>query len=331
MAREFPEPKYAVEGVLPEGVTVFAGRPKLGKSWCGLGIAVAVACGGYALGKIPVERGDVLYLALEDGERRLQIRLRKMLAGGSVPSNLDFATEWRKLDAGGLDDLEDWIKSHPEARLVVIDTLKRVRPAERRMGRLYDGDYDAIAPLGDVARKYGVAVVVIHHTRKVEGDDPLDLVSGTTGLTGAADGVMVLKRSRGQMDAELHATGRDFEDKQLALRWDETTCQWNTVGSVEEFQLTRERREVVDLLKKVGGMTPKDVAEALNKKRGTVRKLLCDMSSDGQIRKDETGRYVATKKSSNGGNTLFNGDEESVTDVTAVTVDCEAIGEAFGF
>ncbi|HEX8281896.1 MAG TPA: AAA family ATPase [Pyrinomonadaceae bacterium] len=329
LAQHFPEPRYAVEGVLPEGVTVFAGRPKLGKSWCALGIAVAVACGGHALGTIPVERGDVLYLALEDGARRLQKRLRKMLAGGSTPSNLDFATEWRRLDAGGLDDLEDWLRSHREARLVVIDTLKRVRPAERRAGRLYDGDYEAVAPIGDLARKYGVAVVVVHHTRKADGEDPLDLVSGTTGLTGAADGVMVLKRSRGQADAELHATGRDFEDKQLALRWDVPTCQWVVVGSVEEFQLSRERREVVDLLKKVGSMLPKEIAEALNKKGGTVRKLLSDMLQDWQVCRDEAGRYSVSQNNGNtgnGSNTLFDGGNGGVTAVTAVTADFEDWG-----
>jgi DNA-binding transcriptional ArsR family regulator len=251
-----------------------------------------------------------------------------------VPSRLDVATEWQRLDAGGLDDLEGWLKAHPEARLVVIDTLKRVRPAERRMGRLYDGDYEAVAPLGDLARKYGVAIVVIHHTRKAVGADPLDLVSGTTGLTGGADGVMVLQRSRGQAEAELLATGRDFEEKALALRWDGVTGQWMAVGSVEEVNLSRQRREVIDLLNAEGGMTPKAIAEALSKKDGTVRKLLFDMSSDGLVRKDESGRYVVDKKFGNGGNggkTLLDKGDEAVTGVTDVTVDCEAIAEALGF
>jgi hypothetical protein len=111
-------------------------------------------------------------------------------------------------------------KEHPQARLIVVDTLKRVRPVEHLKERIYNTDYDAVGPLGDLARKYGVAVVVIHHTRKMYSPDPLDLVSGSLGLTGAADGVLVLKRARGEADATLHATGRDYEDKEIALKFD---------------------------------------------------------------------------------------------------------------
>ncbi len=152
MAKEFPEPKFAIPGLLSEGVTLFAGKPKLGKSWCGLGMALAVASGGHALGTIPVEQGNVLYLALEDGERRLKDRLQKITGNGSVPEELEFATTWSRLNEGGLEQLEKWLIEHPNARIIFIDTLKRVRPQERGNRQLYDSDYDAIAPLGDLAR-----------------------------------------------------------------------------------------------------------------------------------------------------------------------------------
>ncbi len=333
LEKVFPEPKYAVEGILPEGLTVFVGKPKLGKTWCVLGIAIAVASGGRAIGKIPVEEGDVLCLGLEDGARRLQNRLKMLLNGGHCPQRLDIATNWRRLDEGGLDDIEGWLQEHPEARLVIVDTLKRVRPPEQRGGRLYDDDYNTIAPLGDLAKEYGVAVVVVHHTRKLESEDPLELVSGSNGITGAADGVLVLKRAtRGGTDAELYATGRDFEDKALALTWDKATCQWIIVGDADEHRLSQERQEIIDLLRNVGiAMMPKEIAEALNRKDGSVRKMLFDMTRDGQVKNDGSGRYSLPSKFSNNGNgsnsinnrnsfsPLFDNKVGSVTGVTDVT------------
>lgn len=290
MTRVFAPVRWAVTGLLLEGVIIFAGRPKLGKSWLALNIAVAVACGGRALGAIEVEAGPVLYLALEDGERRLQDRLRKTLTGGAIPENLFLATEWKRFDDGGLLLLKEWLIDHPDARLIVIDTLKRVRPHERGSERLYNADYDAIGPLTDLAHAYGVSVLVIHHTRKMDSDDPLDLVSGSFGLTGAADGVLILKRARGQCDAVLHATGRDFEDKELALRWDAELTGWRMLGDAAEYKLSNERREVIALLKQSGPLAPKVVAESLGRTPGACRKLLCTMHRDGELR-SSGGRY----------------------------------------
>lgn len=331
LAKEFPEPKYAVEGILPEGVAILVGKPKSGKTWCSLGIAIAVSSGGRALGQIPVEKGNVLCLGLEDGARRLQKRLKILLNGEQCPQRLDIATDWRRFDNGGLDDIEEWLKNHPEARLVIIDTLKRVRPSDNRGGRLYDDDYDAIAGLGDLAKQYGVSIVVIHHTRKLESGDPLELVSGSNGLTGAADGVLVLQRVRGKADAELFSTGRDFEDKELALKWDKDLCQWNLLGEAEEYRLSEERREIIDLLRKSPTpMSPKEIAEILNRKDGAVRKMLFDMTKDGQVKNEGGGRYSLPSNFGNSGNngnfknnngkTLFD-TEESVTSVTDVTED----------
>jgi biotin operon repressor len=301
MAKDFPEQRYAVEGLLSEGVTIFAGKPKLGKSWCGLGIALAVASGGKALGSIPVEQGNVLYLALEDGQRRLKKRLELMTGyGGEIPKDLDFATTWNRLDDGGLEQLESWLSERPKARIIFIDTLKRVRPKDSNR-QLYDSDYDAIAPLGDLARKYGVSIVLIHHTRKQEAEDPIDMISGSTGLSGSADGVLVLTRARMSVQCKLHVIGRDNEDKELMLDWDKGTFGWTLAGDAEQFDLSPERKAIINLLllDSPVRLSPKEVAKTLNKSEAATRKTMNRMQNDGQIDNDGSGNYTVIKKNNN--------------------------------
>lgn len=216
LALELPSVRWAIPDILPEGVTLLAGKPKLGKSWMAFGLSIAVASGGVALGTKPVERGDSLYLALEDNERRLQRRLRKMLAGSSAPERLHITTQWSRLDDGGVEALEGWLKAHPDARMIVIDTLAKIRPRQRGQN-VYAEDYAALEKLLPLAAEHGVAILIVHHLRKGGADDPMDEISGSTGLSGGVDGALVLKRDRGQGDAYLHVDGRDIEEP--AERW----------------------------------------------------------------------------------------------------------------
>lgn len=249
LARDFPAPKWAVNGLLSEGATVFAGAPKAGKSYLALGLAIAVATGGRALGSLPVEQGDVLYLALEDGDKRMQKRLKSMLNGGVVPQRLTFAYKFPRLDEGGLEAIEEWLKAHREARLVVVDTLKRVRPLERKIKRVYDGDYDAVSPLNELGQQYGVSIPIVHHTNKLSGnEDWFDSISGSLGLSAAVDNAMLLRRARREQQGTLYVAGRDIDDKALEVQFDGVISGWRLLGDA----LSSLARKILSWLNEAG-------------------------------------------------------------------------------
>jgi hypothetical protein len=298
MAQELPPIRWAVPGIMSEGLALLAGKPKLGKSWLALGIAGAKASGGVALGTIPVERGQVLYLALEDNRRRLQKRLGKILGDSPAPPGLHIATEWPRTDEGGAELIGDWLALHSENPLVVVDILKRIRPQSPHNRSVYDADYEAMESLQKVAGEHGAAILVVHHTRKLAASDPVDEVSGSTGLSGGADSILVLKRDRGKADAYLHVTGREIEEEaELALRWDANLASWSLVGDAEEYRLSEERRDVLTALRSASGaMSPKEIAEALDKSHGSVKVLLGEMVKAGQVANPSYGKYSLPDK-----------------------------------
>jgi len=304
MARDIPPARFIAPGLIAEGLTIFAGNPKLGKSWLMLGLGLAVAFGGAWLGSVFVERGDVLFLALEDNERRMKTRLAKCLQGQEAPENFHYATEWRRIDEGGVSDLEAWLKEHPNARLVVVDTLQKVKPRRRSAGNVYEQDSDDVGALKALADRYGVAIVCIHHRRKgSEGGDDLEAVSGSYGLTGAADGILSLKRERGRSDAVLTATGRDLEEeKELALRFDSTLGAWALLGDAEEYRMSEERAKVAAAIRDAGEpLTPKGIFDlGAAKSHETARFLCSKMAREGQLTALGGGRYCLAE----GGNFL---------------------------
>jgi RecA-family ATPase len=194
--RQFPELRYIVPGLLPEGLTILAGGIKLGKSWMTMDWAYAVASGGSALGNILCDQGDVLHLALEDNERRLQRRQQVLMGDGPYPDRLEFNCSWPRLDDGGIEEIEAWANSVSNPRLVVIDTLKMVRRSQRNSEALYDFDYSTAEPLRELAGRFGIAIVVVHHLNKRrDTDDPFDQVSGSNGLSACADATLILDRT----------------------------------------------------------------------------------------------------------------------------------------
>lgn len=299
IALQLPPVGWVVPDLLPEGVTLLAGKPKLGKSWMAFGLSVAVAHGGVALGTRHVEQGEVLYLALEDNKRRLQQRLNKLLNGGGAPAGLHLSIEWPRADEGGVDYLREFLDTHPGCRLVIIDTLARFKTRTTGRRSQYDEDRDAVDPLAPVAAEYGAAIVLVHHLREAESDDPLDMIHGSAGLTGGVDGALVLKRDRGRADAFLHVDGRDIEQPaELALQFDQNAATWAIAGDAEEYRLSESRAAILRVLEDADeALGPKEIAAILADQGrkigyGTVRERLSHMVRDGQARNLGRGQYV---------------------------------------
>jgi len=293
MGVELPEPRWAVPGILAEGANMLAGRPKLGKSFLAFNLAIAVASGGKALGSIQVEKGEVLYLALEDTKRRLKRRMKMMLRGEPVPQGLYLVTSWPHMGAdGGEQALEAWIRDHPDLRLVIIDTLGYLRGTRDPKAQLYDEDVETIRKLKSIADRHSICILIIHHVRKSTSDDPLEMVSGTHGLTGTLDTVTVLARDRCDLDGSLFVTGRDVDEERYALRFDANLGTWALVGTEEERLKSRERESVLRVLMHTPEpMTPAQVAKVLEKNRNTVKQLMWTMASEGEILSVGEGKY----------------------------------------
>jgi len=297
--RNFPDVREVIPGLLPVGLTVFAGSPKIGKSWLALGSSWAIAAGGCVLGQFRVERGRVLFLGLEDSPRRLRDRLRRIGNGMKPPDGLDV------LDTDSLDrelirnpsallaELDHHVKANTNCRLIVIDTLGRIRRATSRQSDLYQHDTDFLGNLQAWAQMNQVAVLALHHTRKADSpEDVFDTVLGTRGVTGVADATWVLRRVRGQGDATLAVTGRDIEECDLGVRWDPSICTWAIVGAADELRLSSARREIIGVLRTSGKpMKPADIARELGKPNPSIRFLLHMMLKDGDVVNDE-GRYL---------------------------------------
>jgi AAA domain/Bifunctional DNA primase/polymerase, N-terminal len=290
----FAPVRYVLHGFIPEGLSILAGKPKIGKSWLMLDLSVAVAGNRFTLGTMKPAHGDALYLALEDNQRRLKRRMEKLLPMGSTPwpERLTLKTEWRRVDQGGLDDIEEWCASVPEPTFIAVDTLEKIRPLTNSKGQAYSADYQAIQGLQKIAGKFGIAIGVTHHLRKMEADDPFDTVSGTLGLSGAADTLLILKRQSGAFT--LYVRGRDVEESETALQFNKDSCRWSVLGAAADVHRSAERAKIIAALAKAGSdglSVPELMAAIESSNRHAIDTLLYKMKETGEIARVRRGVY----------------------------------------
>jgi hypothetical protein len=303
-AMTFDPVRFLVRNLIPnEGVTLVVAKPKSGKSWLILDLALACTMNRYTLGEIMPLQGSVLYLALEDSLRRLRSRCDKLLPPDvkDWPDTLTLATEWRRVDQGGLDDIRNWVLAERAAgrsvAFVAVDVLKMIRPATNKAKPAYESDYEALTGLQKLARDLTIAILVVHHTRKADSDDLLDKVSGTFGLTGAADTILVMeKRSSGWL---FDVRGRDVSSDELAAEFHKETCKWTILGNAGEVHRSAERNTILAIFRDAGApMNAKDVTECLSHvtqgqshSHVAVRQILLRMAQSGLLQREKRGLY----------------------------------------
>jgi hypothetical protein len=307
--QDFPPLLYAVPGVIPEGFTLLAGAPKAGKSYLALGLLLARASGGHALGRTPVGAPRrVLYVALEDGDRRMQARCRDILANAHRPDDPIpelFCYLTRVAPGTIVATVEAFLDTFPDTAFVVIDTLGKVMPAPLPNETTYGRDYRVGGRLKAITdARPGLAVVALHHDRKAVSDDFVERVSGTNGLAGAADTVIVLARKRQSRDGLLMVTGRDVAEGEYALTMSgDGTWQLDGADLADAAKTARQRAEanalsdfstdVLAFVRQGGadGVARKEVAQRFG---AHVDKYLSRLVEAGRIERAGRGRYRST-------------------------------------
>lgn len=209
LATPMSKTMFIVDGLIPQGVNVLSGAAKIGKSWLMLWLGLQVSQGLPVWG-IPTMHCDVLYLCLEDTQRRIKDRLFDLT--NDPPRSFHLTVTCGLIGNGLEEEIINFLEDFPKTKLVIIDTLQKVRDSKGSTGKtgMYGNDYDDISAIKKIADEHNISIILVHHLRKLkDGDDPFNEVSGSTGITGAADTNYVLKRKRSSRDATLLACGRD--------------------------------------------------------------------------------------------------------------------------
>lgn len=236
-----PPTKFLVDKILPEGTSMICAPSKIGKSWFVLDMGLAIASGTSFM-KYTTNQNGVLYLALEDSLTRLKDRMNKILCFTQPPKSFYFATKAPTLDNNLLDEIDKLINVHPEIKLIIIDTLQKIRGLSQGREAAYAQDYREMGTLKDYADTHNISIFFVHHTRKMKDEsDPFNMVSGTNGIMGVADTIFtMLKEKRQDKNAILHITGRDVEQVSDVVSFNTCTWRWETIGSQEQIQKLEE-------------------------------------------------------------------------------------------
>lgn len=302
-AQHFEPLDYIIPGILPPGLTLLAGPPKVGKSWLLLNWGLSSASGGRALGKLSVKVRPVFYLALEDGDRRMQDRCRIVDPRGRIPGLFRYVTRLSTPDLA-LPTIAAFLTLYGEDKpMVILDTLGKVMPPARAGETTYSRDYRIASAVKSYADAHPGSVIVInHHTRKAEAADFVDTMSGTHGLAGAADTLITVTRARNEREAIINVTGRDVQEGAYALDFDQGV--WTLAGDTlsESARAAAARRatagvgdrmaDVITLVVEApAAVSPAEVADKLSMTKNAAGTYLRRATDAGRLRKLARGLY----------------------------------------
>lgn len=244
---EFPPIQFTVKPVMPEGLGLAAGRPKAMKSWTMLDLAYCVQNNLNWMNH-EVVQGDVLYLALEDNPRRMKDRITK-LGHSKCKKHPTIVTESPYLNYGLEESIRAWTKQVFHPRLVIVDTLAKVKNQWNRSDTAYDKDNKLLRDIQHLAGELSITIIFVSHLGKAQQDYSWDKIQGSTGMQGMTDFMWMLDRGDQGTSASLKGRGRDMEDFEYALTWNEKTWKYDCEGKLYEIQMQENRREIIEAMK----------------------------------------------------------------------------------
>lgn len=300
---KLPEVKWIIRDLLPQGLCILAGAPKVGKSWLAQQLGLSVAIGGMALGSFQCNKGQVLHLALEDTSARIQTRMMLLLRGQAQSTDLEryhSTTAWDTLPEA-ITRMEEWITGQDSPRMIIIDTFQKIRAIGRKSDdSIYAKDYLDVGQLHYLAARYGIAVLLVHHKRKAQADDPMGGVSGSTGVTGAADNIWLFDRpDRMEMVGQLQISGRDVSDRQYYFKWSEKQeiFGWHFAGDGEKYEQSEAEERFLGCLMDAGRpLSCAEIAETSGISRRHAFRLSDNFREKKYIERSvaQHGKYLIT-------------------------------------
>ena len=340
MDMQFPKSRFCIQSLLPQGVSILGGAPKIGKSWMVLDWCVRIAK-GESVWNLPTEKGTVLYLCLEDSLARIQDRLNSIT--DEVPSNLYVATKSESIETGLIQQIQNFIITHNDTTLIVIDTFQMIRNNSELS---YANDYNEIGKLKQYADEMGISILLVHHLRKQGDSDPLNKLSGTTGISGAVDAAFILdKDKRNENSANLLCTGRDIEQREFQLSFNKENCTWGLINDSLENPVPSMPQEMIDFIEFMesrkhfkGSNT--DLVDSFNVIKGyslsakslkqMMNKFRYDLEDNGVqfVSHRSNGQRLVEVSYQAKSDSSVASDEESVSVKTSVPfVPCDPVGE----
>jgi len=290
-ATNIPPVNFVIQDLLPaSGLAVIGGKPKMGKSLIMIDLGLAISSGGRFLNVFDVKASEVLYLALEDTDRRMKARIKKMIPDCPPSGRLHLAFSWDNQGHEAMSSLGSWLDAHQNVKIVIIDTISRFSPSFS--GVKYSDQYVNFAELKKFADTRNIIVMIVHHLKKTKSNDPFEMLYGSNAVAGAADTIWILQRERGEPFATLQVSGRDIPDQFLSMKIDESLLCWTVIDPMTEKLIKREFLKVYNILKTKGSvMSLTEISIASGFKKPVLSKYLHKLIEYEYVEKVGYGRY----------------------------------------